>query len=90
MLTTRFNLCQGSHYGGRRQVAELAAGAKHISPAAFSDEHVNAGLSHDRLESEDVTIRGTLERAAGEWVKRDQVDLTGDAMDKFDEPAGIF
>src|SRR5678815_604192 len=49
MLTTRFNLCQGSSLVRGRKMSELAAGSQYVAAATLSDEYVDAGLSPDRL-----------------------------------------
>ncbi len=56
MLTMRFNLCQGS-FVRRREISELSACTQDVSASAFPNEHVDAGLAHNRLEREDVCGR---------------------------------
>ena len=91
MLTTGFNLCQGSSLVRERKIPELAAGAQYVAAATLADEHIDAGLPHDRLKCQDVTVGWTPKCAAGKRIEGNQIDLAGNAADQFDQaPRVIF
>src|SRR5690348_18468277 len=81
MLTTGFNLCQGSSLMRGRKIPELAAGAQHVAAAALADEHIDAGLPHNRLKCQHITVRRTSKCAAWQRIDGDQIDLAGRSVE---------
>ena len=84
MLTTRFNLCQGSHVRTRNS-PELSAGAQDVAATAFPDEDVHAGVPHDRLECQDIFVGRPVKGTARKWIEWNQIDLAFDSADESDE-----
>src|SRR6478752_5848036 len=88
MLTTGFDMCQGSD-ARSREITELSAGTQHVAATTFPDEDVDAGLAHDRLERQDVEVGRPAEGTAGKWVEGNQINLACDPADQFDQTQGI-
>jgi hypothetical protein len=67
----------------------LAAGAEDIAPTAFTDEHIEACLSHDGLKGRYVAFRWAAEGISGKFIEWNQIDFTGDSADEFGEAVRV-